>query len=312
LRAPAAGGNERAVIRIAVVGGPTASGKTALAVALALRTGGEIVNADSQQVYRGLDVGTAKPGAEERARVPHHLLDVAEPGEGMDAARFAALADAAIARIAARGRVPVVAGGTGLYLRALLHGVVAAPGRDPALRGRLEAEAARLGRPALHARLAEIDPATASRIRPNDLVRVVRALEIAAGGTRPSELHAGHAFREDRYDAVIVALDPPRPELHARIDARVREMFAAGILDEARALLGRTGGVLPPRLPIGYAEAAACARGEIPEEEAIRRVQVAHRRYARRQVIWLRKERGVEWLRPPYDVDALARRVEAR
>jgi tRNA dimethylallyltransferase len=300
------------VIRIVVIAGPTASGKTALAVSLARRLGGEIVNADSQQVYRGLDVGTAKPTAEERAAVPHHLLDVVEPGEGMDAARFAALADAAISDIASRGRLPVVAGGTGLYLRALLHGVVAAPGRDPALRARLEEEALRLGRPALHERLRALDPAAAARIRPNDLVRVVRALEIAAGGRRPSELHAGHAFREDRYDAVLLALDPPRAELHARIGARVREMFAGGLLDEARALLARGGGALAGRLPIGYAEAAACARGEIALEEAIRRVEVAHRRYARRQIVWLRKERGVEWVRPPYDPEALARRVEAR
>jgi tRNA dimethylallyltransferase len=295
--------------RIAVIAGPTASGKSALAVAVAARVGGEIVNADSQQVYRGLDVGTAKPTAEERAAVPHHLLDVADPGEGMDAARFAALADAAIAEVSARGKLPVVAGGTGLYLRALLHGVVAAPGRDPALRARLEEEAARLGRPALHARLAAVDPAAAARIRENDLVRIVRALEIAAGGRRPSELLAAHAFREDRYDAVLVALDPPRSELHARIDARVRAMFAGGLLDEARGLASRPE---LPRLPIGYGEAIACVRGELDVEEAMRRVQVAHRRYARRQVIWLRGERGVEWIAPPYDADALARRVVAR
>ncbi len=300
------------MIRICVVAGPTASGKTALAVALARRLGGEIVNADSQQVYRGLDVGTAKPTAEERAAAPHHLVDVAEPGEGMDAARFAALADAAIADVAGRGRLPIVAGGTGLYLRALLHGVVPAPGRDPALRARLEDEAARLGRPALHARLTAIDPAAAARILPNDLVRIVRALEIAAGGRLPSELHAEHAFREDRYDAVLLALDPPRPELHARIDARVREMFAGGLLEEARALAARFAGALPPKLPIGYAEAVAAARGELQVEEAIRRVQVAHRRYARRQIVWLRRERGVEWVRPPVDVDALARRVVKR
>jgi tRNA dimethylallyltransferase len=298
------------VIRVAVIAGPTASGKTALAIALAKRLGGEIVNADSQQVYRGLDVGTAKPSAEERARAPHHLVDVVEPGEQMDAARFAALADAAIADVAGRGRLPIVAGGTGLYLRALLHGVVRAPGRDPALRARLEDEAARLGRPALHARLAAIDPAAAARIRPNDLVRIVRALEIAEGGATQSELHAAHAFEPDRYDARIFALDPPRAELHARVDARVTAMFAGGILDEARALVARFGDALPAKLPIGYAEAIACLRGALPVGEAIRRVQVAHRRYARRQVIWLRRERGAEWIRPPYDVDALARRVE--
>jgi tRNA dimethylallyltransferase len=300
------------VIRIAVITGPTASGKTALAVALARRLGGEVVNADSQQVYRGLDVGTAKPTFEERARAPHHLVDVVDPGDGMDAARFVALADAAISDVARRGRFPVVAGGTGLYLRALLHGVAEAPGRDPALRARLEEEAERLGRRALHARLAAFDPAAAARIGPNDLVRVVRALEIAAGGRKPSDLLAAHAFEGDRYDAVLWALDLPRDELHRRIEARVRAMFETGILDEARALLGRFGASGPPKLPIGYAEAIACARGEIPSEEAIRRVQVAHRRYARRQIVWLRKERGMEWIRPPVDLEGLARRVERR
>jgi len=295
---------------ILVLAGPTASGKSALALELAARLGGEIVNADSQQLYRGLDVGTAKPSAAERARVPHHLLDLCEPGEGLDAVRWAALADRAIAAIAARGRFPLVVGGTGLYLRSLLHGVVAAPGRDPALRARLEAEAEREGRPALHGRLAAIDPQAAARIRPMDLVRVVRALEIAQGGVRPSELHAAHGFRADRYQASLLALDPPRAELHARIDARVEEMFAGGLLDEARALLARRGGELPARLPIGYAEAVAVVRGELARGEAVRRVQVAHRRYARRQVIWLRRERGVRFVPPPYDAGGLARCVE--
>jgi len=295
--------------RILVLAGPTASGKSALALELAARLGGEIVNADSQQLYRGLDVGTAKPSAAERARVPHHLLDLCDPGEGLDAVRWAALADRAIAAIAARGRFPLVVGGTGLYLRSLLHGVVAAPGRDPALRARLEAEAEREGRPALHARLAAIDPEAAARIRPMDLVRVVRALEIARGGVRPSQLQAAHGFRAERYQAALLALDPPRAELHARIDARVEEMFAGGLLDEARVLLARRG-PLPARLPIGYAEAVAVVRGELPRGEAVRRVQVAHRRYARRQVIWLRRERGVRFVPPPYDAGELARCVE--
>lgn len=299
---------ERGRPRLLVVAGPTASGKTALAIALAERLGGEIVSADSQQLYRGLEVGTAKPTAAERAAVPHHLLDVVEPGEGMDAARFVALADAAIADVAARGRVPIVAGGTGLYVRALLHGVVDAPGRDPALRTRLEDEAARLGRPALHARLAAVDPEAAARIRPNDLVRVVRALEIAAGGRTQSELFAAHRFQPDRHPARILALDVPREALHARIDRRVEAMFAGGLLDEARALAARFGDAVPPKLPIGYAEALACLRGALSLEEAIRRVQVATRRYARRQVIWLRREPGVTWVAPPFDVEDLASR----
>ena len=299
------------MIPLLVIAGPTASGKSALAVELARRLGGEIVGADSQQLYRALDVGTAKPTAAERAAAPHHLVDVAGPGEGMDAARYVALADAAIAGIAARGALPMVVGGTGLYLRALLHGVVDAPGRDPALRARLEAEATALGRPALHARLAALDPAAAARIRENDLVRIVRALEIAAGGRLPSDLYAEHAFRPDRYRALFLALSPPRPALHARIDARVVEMFRGGLLDEARALLERLGDPLPPRLPIGYAEAAAVVRGGLPLEEAVRRVQAAHRQYARRQLVWLRREPGVEWLEPPVDAGALARRVMA-
>jgi len=298
------------VIAIAVLAGPTASGKTALAVALARRLGGEVVNADSQQLYRGLDVGTGKPTAGERAAAPHHLLEVVEPGEGMDAARWVALADEAIAGIAARGRLPIVCGGTGLYLRALLHGVAEGPGRNPALRAELEAEAASLGRAALHARLARVDPEAARRIMPNDLVRVVRALETAAAGRTQSETFAAHGFRADRYRHRLLALDPPRAELHRRIDARVAEMFREGLVDEARALRERFGDRLPERLPIGYAEALEIAAGRLGEAEAIRRVQVAHRRYARRQVIWLRRERGIEWLRPPVDVEALAASLE--
>jgi tRNA dimethylallyltransferase len=298
--------------RIVVIAGPTASGKTALAIELARRLDGEVVSADSQQLYRGLDVGTAKPTPEERAAVPHHLIDVAEPEEGWDAARFVRLADAAIAEIAGRGRVPLVVGGTGLYLRALLHGVVEAPGRDPALRARLEDEALALGRPAVHARLAAVDPEAAGRIRPNDLVRVVRALEMAASGRTQSERFREHAFAADRYAAVIFALDPPREELLRRIDVRVEAMFAGGILDEARALVERYGDRLPAKLPIGYAAAIAVVRGECEPREAIRRVQVETRQYARRQVKWLRRERGVEWVTPPWDVEGMAQRVKAR
>jgi len=293
------------VISVACVSGPTASGKSELALELALRLGGEIVNADSQQVYRGLDRGTAKPSPQERAAVPHHLLDVVEPGEPMDAARYQALADEAIAAIAARGRLPIVVGGTGLYLRMLLRGVAPAPGRDPALRAALEEEAARTGRPALHRRLAAVDPAAAARIGQNDLVRVVRALEIAAGGRTPSEVFAGHAFAEARYRFRLLVLDPPRAELHARIEARLAELFE-GLMAEAKGLLGRPGAGLPERLPIGYAEAAAVLAGRLDGAEAMRRVGVAHRRYARRQVIWFRREPDAQWLRPPVDAAALA------
>jgi tRNA dimethylallyltransferase len=272
---------------VAVLAGPTASGKTRLAIDLALRAGGEIVNADSQQVYRGLDVGTAKPTAAERAEVPHHLLDLVDPGEGMDAARWSALADQAIREVAARGRLPVVVGGTGLYVRALLHGVVEAPGRDPALRTRLEEEAALHGRAALHRRLATVDPGAAARIRENDLVRIVRALEIAAGGRTQSQLFEAHRFAPRRYRYRLLALDVPREMLHGRIGA----------------------GEPLPRLPIGYADALACARGEIDLEGLGSRIALLHRRYARRQVIWLRREQDVEWIAPPFDPEGLAREL---
>lgn len=294
-----------------VVAGPTASGKTALAVELARRLGGEVVSADSQQVYRGLAVGTAQPTATEQAAVPHHLVGLVEPGEGMDAARWVALADRAVAAVAARGRLPIVCGGTGLYLRALLHGVAEAPGRDPAFRERLEAEAAREGRAALHARLAALDPAAAARIQENDLVRVVRALEMARDGRTQSERFAAHRFQPDRYPHRLLALDPPREELHRRIEARVEAMFDGGLLEEARALLLRFPAGLPAKLPIGYAEAAELLAGTIDRAEAVRRVRVAHRRYARRQVIWLRREPGVEWLQPPIDVADLARTIRS-
>jgi tRNA dimethylallyltransferase len=295
---------------IAVLAGPTASGKSRLAVEIARLAGGEILNADSQQVYRGLDVGTAKPTPEERASVPHHLLDLVLPGGGMDAARWVALADAAIAEVSARGKLPVVVGGTGLYVRALLHGVVDAPGRDPVLRTRLEEEAAVHGRGVLHRRLAEVDPRAAERIRENDLVRVVRALEIAAGGVTQSELFDSHRFAPRRYRYRLLALDVPRDELHRRIGERAQVMARGGIVDEARALLSRFQEPLP-RLPIGYADAMACARGEIGVEELAGRIALHHRRYARRQTTWLRREQDVEWLAPPFDAAGLARALRS-
>jgi tRNA dimethylallyltransferase len=301
LRPAASAHHER--ISLLAIAGPTASGKTRLAIDLAHALGGEVVNADSQQVYRGLDAGTAKPSPAERAEVPHHLFDVADPGAGFDAARWLALADDAIEGIAARGRLPIVCGGTGLYLRALLHGVADAPGRDPALRARLAADAEREGRAALHARLAALDPAAAARIGPNDLVRIVRALEIAASGRTQTERFAAHGFAEDRYRFRLLALDLPREELHRRIEARAPAVLD-GLVAEIAALLAR--GPLPPRLPIGYADAALLLEGSLDRVEALRRVVVAHRRYARRQIVWLRREPGVEWLHPPVEGARLA------
>jgi tRNA dimethylallyltransferase len=294
--------------RIAVIVGPTASGKTALSLrlveAVRARGGdGEIVSADSQQVYVGMDVGTAKATAAERAAVRHHLVDVVRPDEPMTAARFVALADAAIAGIAARGRVPVVAGGTGLYVRALLHGLFEGPGADPALRARLEAE----GAAALHARLGSVDPEAAARIDPADLRRLVRALEVfELTGTPISEHQRAHDIRRAprRYPARVIGLDPPRDELRARIARRVDAMLAAGLVAEVRALVGSG---LDPSLrafdAIGYREALACLRGELPEGQVAEAIEAATRRFARRQLAWFRSEPEVTWYKAEGSVD---------
>jgi tRNA dimethylallyltransferase len=295
--------------RLVVVVGPTASGKSALAMALATAAGGEIVSADSQQVYRGMDLGTAKPSAAERAAVPHHLVDVCEPTDDMTAGRFVALADRAIAEIAARGRPIVVVGGTMLYVRALLVGLAPAPPRDEALRARLAAEAAEPdGVAALHARLAALDPAAAARIDRRDARRVVRALEVAAvAGRTQSELHAEVDWRTapPRYRARTIGLAPlDRAELYGRIDARVLAMVEAGLVAEVAGL--RAQGIRPPlrsQQAIGYAELHRHLDGALDLGEAVRLIQRNSRRYARRQLSWYRADPGVEWHPAAADVD---------
>jgi tRNA dimethylallyltransferase len=297
--------------RLVVVVGPTAAGKSALAIALARAADGEIVSADSQQVYRGMDVGTAKPTAGERAAVPHHGIDVCEPTDEMTAGRFLALADAAIADAARRGRPVVVVGGTMLYVRVLLRGLADGPPADPAVRARLEAEAAADGAAALAARLAAIDPAAAAKIERNDVRRLVRALEIhALTGEAPSVAWARTAWREGptRYPARVVGLAPPdREALYRRIDERVVAMMAAGLLDEVAALRAR--GVRPPlrsQQAIGYAELHGHLDGRVELGEAVRLIQRNSRRYARRQLSWYRADRGVSWAAEPAAVDLAA------
>jgi tRNA dimethylallyltransferase len=277
---------------IAVVG-PTASGKSAAALQLAVERGGEIISCDSVQVYRGLDVGTAKPTAEERARVPHHLIDVVDPDEPFSAARWAELADRAIAEVRARGREPIVVGGTGLYLRALRFGLVDAPPRDVALRERLyDEERAHPG--ALHARLGAVDPESAARLQPRDLVRLVRALEVEAlTGVPLSRHHAAHAPVE-RHATQVLVLDP-RAELDARIAARTAAMIAAGLADETRALVERYGAALPALSSVGYRETVALLDGRLTAAEWAPAIVRSTRRYARRQRTWFRKEPGARW-----------------
>ncbi len=287
--------------RLTVIAGPTASGKSALALALAQRLGAEILSADSQQVYRHFDIGTAKPTGEELAQVPHHLVSVVDPLEPFSAAEFQRRADAAIAEIHARGRPVLVVGGTGLYLRVLLHGVVEAPGALPALRAELEAVAQAHGRAEVHRRLAEVDPTSAARLSPNDLVRTVRALEIHAATGRPaSEFREAHAFAKDRYPYRLLVLEPPRDVLYATIDARTEAMYARGLLEEVEGLLARGYADAAPMRSVGYVQARAVVEGRFTREQGIAETAQETRRYAKRQLTWFRKERGAHFLAPPY------------
>ncbi len=280
---------------VLVLAGPTASGKTGAAVELALRLGGELVGADSVQVYRGFDIGSAKPTAAELRGVPHHLIDAADADAPLDAMAYAHLADAAIADIHARGRLAIVVGGTGLWLRALVRGLVAVPPVDHALRARLDAEAVERGAPALHTRLVRIDPRAAAKIHPNDQLRTVRALEVfEQTGTPLGELHAAHALGGPRYPLRMLAVDRPTPELHARIDARVREMLRAGFADEVRALLERHGETARPLQAVGYREMLEHVLRGVSLDETTLRILQSTRTYARRQRTWLKNEPGID------------------
>lgn len=271
--------------------GPTASGKTAAAVRLAEEIGGEVISCDSVAVYRGLDIGAAKPSREQRARVPHHLIDVADPNQRFSAARWAELADAAAQDIDARGKRVVVAGGTGLYLRAFLRGLVQTPPADPEIRARHQ----QMPIEELRAAVERVDPAIAARLGPADRVRLSRALEVwEQTGVPLSELQKRQPMAP-RYDARIYGIEPPRADLHARIDARVHAMIDAGLVDEVRALRERWGDSAPALVSLGYSQLVAHLRGETTLEEAVRRIQRDTRHFARRQLTWFRGESGVLW-----------------
>jgi len=294
--------------------GPTASGKTGFAIELARRLPAEIVSVDSALVYRGMDIGTAKPSPALRAELPHHLIDLLDPAEAYSAGRFRRDALQAMAQIRARGRVPLLVGGTMMYFRALLRGLADLPEADPALRAALDREAAARGWPALHAELARVDPVSAARIQPGDSQRIQRALEVWRLAGRPlSELQAAEGDAPRGWTFLKFALAPPtRVALHAAIEQRFREMMAAGFADEVRQLHAR--GDLHPGLPairaVGYRQLWAWLEGECSLAEAVEKAITATRRLAKRQATWLRSERELEWLTGSVEErEMLARRL---
>jgi tRNA dimethylallyltransferase len=293
---------------VAVVGA-TATGKSALGMALAelLPGGGEIVNADALQVYRGFDLGTAKPGAALRLRVPHHLIDVLDPHERWSAGEFARRARLAIAAIRGRGRWPIVVGGSGLYLRALLSGISPIPAGDPEVRERLRRRAAEEGLPTLAAELAGLDPVTAARLAPGDRQRVLRALEVALVSGRPlSAWIASQPFGTQSIAAIRVGLTLPRSILYDRIAGRVDRMVESGWLEEVRGLIEHG---LDPGLPafqaIGYRQMVHHVRGEWPLARVVDETVRATRRFAKRQETWFRSEPDVTW----FSAEDLDRRI---
>jgi tRNA dimethylallyltransferase len=282
---------------LVVILGPTASGKTSLSIYLAERLRGEIVSCDSVAVYREFDIGTAKPPSEERRRVPHHLLDIAAPGELVTAGDYSRAARRAIQEISSRGHMPIVVGGTGLYLRALLEGLFPGPPRSEELRSRLRERASERGAQYLHRLLARLDPAAARSIHANDAPKVIRALEVSLTSRRPMT----DLWREGRdplrgFRILRIGLNPEREALYQRINARAREMFSRGLVEETRLLRERYRGAARPLSSLGYKQALEYLNGSLSLDQAIAAAQQGHRNFAKRQMTWFRREPDVHWI----------------
>ncbi len=286
--------------QLVIIAGPTATGKTALAVTLATHHGAEIVGADSRQVYRYLDIGTAKPTAAERASVPHHMIDVVEPDEHFDGACFRASALLAIQGALARGKRVFVVGGTGLYLRALTQGLFAGPPADQALRQRLQQQEHEEGAGFLHRWLQRVDPDAARRLHPHDSVRLIRALEVFLLTEKPiSQWQREHAFSERPFATLTIGLAMERTTLAHRIEQRCRDMVQAGLVDEVRCLWAMGyGPELSAMRTIGYAQIGDMLHGRYDTEEALTRMTLETRRLAKRQMTWLRADPEVRWFPP--------------
>lgn len=285
--------------KVVVITGPTASGKSSLAIEMALHFGGEIVNADSMQVYRGMDVGTAKPSINERKGVPHHLLDVVDPDEDFNAAIYRSLAVPLLRECASRGKLCFVVGGTGLYIKSLLGGLLECPPVDLEVRKALRRECEELGPMHLHKRLETIDPESAHKIHQNDKVRIIRALEIIHLTDRPlSSLIQGHGFRDQPFQAMKICLKMDRDQLYHRINQRSLAMIEGGLVTETEALLSK--GYSPdlkPMKSLGYRHVVEFLKGSCEKDEAIRQLQTDTRRYAKRQLTWFKADPEMVWTR---------------
>ena len=299
--------------KIVIVLGPTAVGKTELALAVAQRVNAEIVNADSQQVYRYLDIGTGKPSKPERERVRHHLIDVVNPDEDFNAARYRQLAAASIDEIHKRGAKVLVSGGTGLYLKALTGGLFSGPSQDTELRANLEREIAQIGLAALYDRLIAIDPGANTKIHPNDRQRIIRALEVYQSTGRPlSEWQNEHRFQEEAFQVLKIGLARARDELYDLISRRSESMIRAGLLDEVRGLMERGYELdLKPLRSVGYRQMGEVIEGIKGLPEAMAEMKQETRRLAKRQLTWFRSDPEIRWFHPEKQEQEIGELVQA-
>jgi tRNA dimethylallyltransferase len=297
--------------KLVIVLGPTAVGKSNLALELAPRIDGEIVNADSQQVYRYMDIGTGKPTEAERKSVKHHLIDVVNPDEEFNAALYRRLATEAIDRIRRDGKTAMVCGGTGLYLKALTHGLFTGPGQDQAIRRSLEVEIKSAGLAGVYQRLIEIDGSARSTIHPNDRQRIIRALEVyETTGKALSEWQNEHAFQEEPFKVCEIGLLRERAELYERINRRAESMIEGGLLEEVRGLVARGFGLdLKPLRSVGYRQMGAVSQGEMAPAEALAEMKQETRHLAKRQLTWFRRDRGIRWYHPEKQKDEIFKAV---
>ena len=298
-------------IPLLVICGPTGSGKSALALELAQFYPLEIVSADSRQIYRMMDIGTAKPSLAEQAQVPHHLIDLIDPDQEFSAAAFVDQARPLVEQIHQRGRLACVVGGTGLYLRALLGGLADLPSGDPALRQHLHARELEQGSGTLHRELQHLDPEAAAAIHPNNLIRTVRALEVCLlTGNKFSAIKAGHDFVDCYYHVVKLAYDYPREVLYRRIDRRTRKMLDAGLVAEVEMLVRRYGSNLKALQTLGYREVLGYLSGEYNVEDMCSRIQMKTRQYAKKQLTWFRKEPDMIWVDSTHKSDTVRKYID--